>query len=143
MYGSGTWQITVYEKSDLVVTQIETPQLIDGWQRKNLTFTPELSGGLYSLEMKGAGTIWIDGLMVGPVSKAGVYLSAGDCEVALGVPVSDGSIARVQFDDEPDKVDYAVTDSIAGAVLKAKVINIYVFKTNSFSNFFCHFRTPC
>jgi len=45
--------------------------------------------------------------------------------VALAVPESDASIARVQFDDEPARLVYCVSGDSNGAVLKSLVANAY------------------
>ena len=93
----------------------------DKWQRLTVQFAPQMLRKLYALRLGGEGEIWIDALLVERGEQAGEYRSQRACEVALAV----GSPARVQFDDEPAAVRYAVTGEASGAVLKAKVVTPY------------------
>ncbi|HUS91340.1 MAG TPA: hypothetical protein VM695_05785 [Phycisphaerae bacterium] len=93
----------------------------DAWQRLTVRFVPDLLRKLYGLQLSGEGDIWIDALQVERGEEAGDYRSQLACEVALAVD----SPARVQFDDEPAAVRYAVTGQAGGAVLKAKVVTPY------------------
>ncbi len=92
-----------------------------GWKRLSVRFMPEILRRFYALRLGCEGEIWIDALQVEPGEKAGPYRSQLACEVALAVD----SPARVQFDDEPAAVRYAVTGKASKAVLKAKVVTPY------------------
>jgi len=92
-----------------------------GWKRLSARFMPELLRRFYALRLGCEGEVWIDALQVESGDEPGPYVSQLDCEVALAVE----SPARVQFDDEPAAVRYAVTGKAAGAVLKAKVVTPY------------------
>ena len=95
------------------------------WKRYEIPFTPHKIAEGYRVEFVGTKTLRIDGLQVGPKEKAGTYASAGACEVALALSKSDAADARIQFDDEPAKVDYCVTGDAAGAQVKFRVMNLY------------------
>ena len=96
-----------------------------GWTRAHVTFQPRLLGGVYALRVEGAGTFWIDGLQAAAGSEPIPYESQMPCEVALALPKSDASPARVQFDDERAAVRFQVTGTRRAATVKLKVVNAY------------------
>lgn len=97
----------------------------DDWQRVSLTFTPVLLGGMHQLTIDGSGSVWLDALQVERGERATDYAPQQACEVALGLPESSASAARVQFIDEPAEIRYAVTSAPAGSVLKLRQYDLY------------------
>ncbi|HTL28865.1 MAG TPA: hypothetical protein VL282_06590, partial [Tepidisphaeraceae bacterium] len=85
----------------------------DAWTRLVLPFQPVLLGTLYQLQFYSSGDVWIDALQVEPGKKEHDYASAMRAEVALGWPKSEVSAARIQFEDEPAIMDWAVTNGPA------------------------------
>ncbi len=103
-----------------------TVTLEDRWQRVSITFDPVFMEELHQLRLIVRGSAWIDGLQLMPGTESGEYSSRLPYEVALAFPQSRASAARVQFEDEPAILDYAVTGKgEKRAVLAAKVINAY------------------
>ena len=102
----------------------------DGWQRLHVPFKPKLMADVYAMVIDWTGTVWIDALQVAPADestgKPQPYAAQMPAEVALALPDSDASCARVQFADEPAAVRWCVTgDAAKGVVLKGKVVNVY------------------
>jgi hypothetical protein len=117
--GSGTFRLAVVSNGRTVAQTSVTPT--GEWQRVRATFTPVLLASATNLRMDVTGEVWIDSAQVELGGAATAYASGGDCEVALAV---DGAApARVQFDDEPARMAWAVTG--ACATLRARVVNIY------------------
>jgi len=101
-----------------------------GWQRLHVPFKPKLMAEVYAMVIDWTGTVWIDALQVAPMDeKTGqpqAYAPQMRTEVALALPESDASCARVQFADEPAEVQWCVTGDVpAGAALRGKVTNAY------------------
>ena len=94
------------------------------WQRVQVTFAPVFRGEIHSVRIDGKGRFWVDALQVEAGPAARPYASPMAREVALGLPESDASSARVQFEDEPAVVRFCVTGTSSG-ILKASVINVY------------------
>ncbi|HUT89478.1 MAG TPA: hypothetical protein VMY37_08280 [Thermoguttaceae bacterium] len=123
--GSGDWHFLLRSgKKDIDHESVRLKGK-DKWQRLSLYFSPEPTGGLYTLRIQGGGRLWIDALQAGPRSKAGDYRSGGECEVALALPKSDAAIARVQFDDESASLLYCATGRLNDTVLESRVVNAY------------------
>ena len=97
----------------------------DQWKRVACTFNPAMLAETHQLQLVTTGTLWIDAMQVEPGSSATEYQSALPCEVSLSLPPSQTSTPRIQFIDEPAAVDFAVTGKFSGAVLKARVVNLY------------------
>lgn len=97
----------------------------DQWQRVELPFKPVLLSPSHTLRIEGKGTLWIDGLQVEHAAKATAYAPQKPMEVSLALPASDASTARVQFADEPTKINYAVVGKVLGAVLKVRLVTLY------------------
>ncbi len=95
------------------------------WKTVEMSFSPDPLAKGFSMAFSGKGDMWLDSLMAHSGDKARPYASAGDCEIALAPDGGDAASARIQFLDEPPKVKYVATGKIDGAVLKAKVANIY------------------
>jgi len=95
------------------------------WQRVELVFKPVLFAPSHAMQLEGKGTLWLDGLQVEHAARARAYAPQKPMEVALTLPASDAASARVQFDDEAAKVDFAVSGKIPGAVLKTRLVTIY------------------
>ncbi len=99
------------------------PVTLDGdqWKRATVTFQPRLLSRCHALVLHCEGELWVDALQVERGRKGTDYAPAGACEVALAVD----SPARVQFDDEPARVRWAVTGEARGATLRARVVTPY------------------
>ena len=123
--GSGQWRIGVVKGGRTAAEQELDLSASDGWKRVGISFQPRLGDPAYWLRLAGTGRLYVDAVQAGPADKTGSYRSAGECEVALNVPDSDASCARIQFEDEPAVVRYCVTGRMAGATLKGKVVNVY------------------
>ena len=123
--GSGEWRLGVVKGGRTVAEEGLSLSESDAWQRVEVTFEPKLGDPAYWLQIAGTGKLYMDAVQVGPGSKADPYRSAGECEVALAVPDSDASCARIQFGDEPSVVRYCVTGRMADATLKGEVVNVY------------------
>ncbi|MBI2300592.1 MAG: hypothetical protein HYU66_16905 [Armatimonadetes bacterium] len=94
------------------------------FRRLSLTFQPVLRGEVHGLRVEGEGDLWLDALQVERGSQATDYKPAQACEVVLACPPSETAEARVQFDDEPAAVAWAVTGEPA-AQLRLTVVNLY------------------
>ncbi|MCC7494362.1 MAG: hypothetical protein IT204_18535 [Fimbriimonadaceae bacterium] len=94
------------------------------WQRVSLNFDPQLNGQVHGLRLDWQGDLAVDALQVERGSVATEYRPARPCEVVLAMPPSSASAARVQFEDEPARVAYAVTGD-AAAQLRGRVVNLY------------------
>jgi hypothetical protein len=97
------------------------------WKRASIEFTPNFAQKSYTLEISGdgTGTLWIDAFRAWSGDTDDSYKSAGECEVALGLPATEISETRIQFAEEPAELVYAVTGNFKEGVLKAKVANVY------------------
>lgn len=99
-------------------------ELTGEWQRTSVTFEPVLAGEVHGLRIEAGGRLLLDGLQVERGEAATPYRPAEPCEVVLACAPSEVSRARIQFEDEPALVDYAVTGE--GAVtLRARVVTLY------------------
>ena len=99
-------------------------RLTGEWQRVSVTFQPVLRGEVHGLRIEGEREVYLDALQVERGEAATAYRPVRPCEVVLALPASEAAVARVQFEDEPARVAYAVTGDPA-AVLRAKVANLY------------------
>ncbi len=97
----------------------------DEWQRARVSFTAALFAKAHVVRIEATGTFWVDALQVEEGRETTAYTPPAPCEVSLALPPSDASPALVQFEDEPAVVLYCVTGEAPGAVLKARVINVY------------------
>jgi hypothetical protein len=98
----------------------------DQWQRVEVPFTPVLLAPSHHLRIEGKGTLWIDELQVERGTRASPFKPSRRVEVSLALPPSDASTARVVFEDEPLKVNYAVAgEAPKGARLKAQLVTLY------------------
>ncbi len=97
------------------------------WKRASVEFTPDVAQKSYSLAISGdgTGTLWIDAFRAWSGDADDSYKSAGECEVALGLPATEISETRIQFAQEPAELVYLVTGDCKDGVLKAKVTNVY------------------
>ncbi len=100
----------------------------DRWQRIHLTFEPRLLADIYSVrfESKQSCDIYLDAMQVAPADEQTggpiEFAAQTPYEVALQVPASEASAARVQFDDEAAALNFCVTSTepIPGATLHAQ-----------------------
>jgi len=107
--------------------------LTDTWQRIEIPFEPGLLADCYSIRFESAQPcdFHLDAMQVVPADQAAdsplEFAGQMPYEVALQVPASDASAARIQFDDEPAEMDYCVTanEPVRDARLCAKVFNAY------------------
>jgi hypothetical protein len=97
----------------------------EAWQRVSVTFDPVLRGEVHGLRIESGGELWLDALQVERGTAATPYTPPMPCEVALACPPSEASAARVQFENEPAEVLFAVTGEANGAVLRARVADLY------------------
>lgn len=125
MFVRGDGKLAVSVVADLQTIAQTVIVLGNDWQRAQIPFDPVSSATTYGMRLQFSSTLRIDGLQVNAGSEPTPYVSQGACEVALGLPDSDASAARVQFDDEPARVLYAVTGRTAGSALKARVVDVY------------------
>jgi len=123
--GEGEWTFSIHVGGRRLGSK--TAKLLTGadWKRLEIGFMPKLMAKVYEWRITGKGKLWLDALQVGPETKVHAYESAGACEVALALPETEASCARVQFGDEAGRVRYCVSGKSAGAVLKSKVVNLY------------------
>jgi len=91
------------------------------WRRLEVPFKPALAARAHSLRLEGAGRVWIDALRVEPGGFAREYAAQGSCEVSLAVE----SPVRIQFENEPSVLQYAVTGYAEGSILKLRAVNVY------------------
>ena len=99
------------------------------WKRASFEFQiPENQSG-YVLDFTANETVWLDAVRVtekgtDPAENS-AYKLAGKCEIALGLPKSDASEGRIQFEDEPAVLVYRLLGDSEGVVLKGSVTNIW------------------
>jgi hypothetical protein len=93
------------------------------WVRMEEVFAPQASARLHQVMVAVWGRVWIDGFQLERGEKASEFRPAMVCEVALGFPKSDASVTRIQFEDEPPELDWAVMGP--GKTLKCKVVDIH------------------
>ncbi len=130
---TGQGQVTVRVMCDGQALARQQVALTESWQKVELSFDPRLLAGCYALriESRRSCDFHLDAMQV--VSATTAASSANDFagqlpyEVALQVPASDASAARIQFLDEPAALEYCVTSTTpaAGASLRATVFNAY------------------
>lgn len=122
--GSGKLRLTAF--GDGRQLQSAEQELKSGeWQRVSLTFTPVLLGQMHQVAIDGSGNVSLDAFQIEHGSTATEYAPQQQCEIALALPESSASAARIQFTDEPAEVMYAVTGAPAGAVLKLRQASLY------------------
>jgi len=105
----------------------------EDWKRASFDFQlPENQSG-YVLDFTASETIWLDAVRVaekavnpaGKPAESTEYKLPGQCEIVLGLPESDASEGRIQFDDEPAEMLYTLLGDAEGVVLKGSVTNIW------------------
>ena len=122
--GSGEWRFTVASGHQNFGSASATLAEGQEWQRLRLVFTPEMGIDSYVLQVGGSGVLLMDALQAGPSDKCEQYQTAFPYEVALALPTSDASSARIQFDDESASVRYCASGP-GRAILKSRLINVY------------------
>ena len=94
------------------------------WRRGAIPIQiPNTHSGAF-LDFQANETAYLDAIRVAPNGQT-EYQTAGKCEIALGVPRSDASEARVQFDDEPARIAYRLIGDYSNVTLKGTVTNIW------------------
>jgi len=122
--GSGKLRLTAFGDGRQLASR-EQDLKPDAWERIPLTFNPLLLGQMHQLTIDGTGDVWLDAFQVERGSAATDFAMRQPCQVALAVPTSSASAARIQFSDEPAVIRYAVTGAPAGSVLKLKQFDLY------------------
>jgi hypothetical protein len=127
MSARGSWSGKLVVTADKGQACATMPLSLAGeqWQRVELPFKPVMLSKMHALRLTGTGTLWLDGLQVERAAKATEYAPQKPMEVSLALPSSDADKARVQFDDEPAKINYAVVGNCPGAVLKTRLVTLY------------------
>jgi hypothetical protein len=95
------------------------------WETEGLKFLVNPAARALCLKFSGKGILYLDSLQAWAGTEAHPYESAGKAEVALAPADSEISETRIQFEDEPPKIKYCVSGDFEGAVLKAKIANLY------------------
>ncbi len=121
--GSGPARLVVVTENGREIAWLPV-ELTGSWQRVTVPFDPVLAGEVHGLRIEASGELLLDGLQVERGAAATAYRAPTPCETVLAVPPSEASMARVQFEDEPATVAYAVTGAEA-ATLRARVIDLY------------------
>ncbi|MGQ9730461.1 MAG: hypothetical protein ACUVX8_04235, partial [Candidatus Zipacnadales bacterium] len=98
-------------------------ELTDEWQRVWVSFDPVLMAQNYCLRIEATSAYWLDAVQVNFGAEPTEYSRQMPCEVHLGLPESDASVARVQFADEPAEVLYYLTGSPGR--LRVRAVNVY------------------
>lgn len=94
------------------------------WRRASMPIQISAKQSAAFLEFTSADTFWLDGVRVGEEGET-EYRTAGECELALGLPRSDASVSRVQFEDEPAQILWKALGDVSGATLRGSVTNIW------------------
>jgi hypothetical protein len=123
--GTGKWSFSVLSNGDRTQPTPTAFELKEGgdWQRIHIPFQPQLKSKLCSLRIQGNGKLWLDGLRAALASQGEDDASQGECEVALAIPDTEISPARIQFSTEAPQMRYAVTGQLAKAQLRGKVFH--------------------
>ena len=117
-FGRGYLDMSILAKKTLVPS--------NSWTTVRLDFKPNPMAKSMTIALTGkGGTLWLDTIRAWAGDGDAAYLSQGECEVALAFPISDASIARIQFVDEPAKLKYCITGNVKDAILKSKAVTIY------------------
>ncbi|GIX07581.1 MAG: hypothetical protein KatS3mg115_1984 [Candidatus Poribacteria bacterium] len=96
------------------------------WRSVQVRFEPVLEAQAYTLRLELEGNGWLDAVQVAQESELGErYTSGYAAEVALGTLLGEAAAARIQFQDEPAEVQYAVTGMNEGRTLRVRVVNVY------------------
>ncbi|MDR1282748.1 MAG: hypothetical protein LBK99_18275 [Opitutaceae bacterium] len=129
--GRATGTIRIASGFDVLATRKFAITEADGWKRLALDFQPRTLTDEYFLQLSLAGEVWIDGLRVAASNdpEPRDYAPPAPVEITLASP----SPARVTFSGEPSdaparRVEWTVLaspDTPAGAVLRAKAVNLY------------------
>ncbi len=96
----------------------------EGWQRISCRFGGSKSKRLYTLCFRLNGKFWFDAFQVNAGKEATDYASQFPAEVALHPAKGDASEVRIQFDDEPARVEWTATGARKGDLLKGRVIDL-------------------
>ena len=123
--GEGTLTVAIAADGRLLAATRQTLKAGPDWQRIALPFDPDLMAKVYCVRLEGTGDTWIDAMQVAHGPSARPYVPQMTAEVALACPPSDAAPARVQFDDEPAELAWAVTGAPAGSRLAARVVDVY------------------
>jgi len=122
--GTGKLRLTAYGDGRYLRSAefVLKPQ---SWERAVLTFNPLLLGQFHQLTIEGEGDVWLDAFQIERGSEATEFVPPQPCLVALALPESAASAARIQFADEPPQILYAVHGAPPGSVLKLTQYDLY------------------
>ncbi len=121
--GAGKWRLVMLQSGKEIANKNIEPG--DSWKRDSIAFAPDAAAKSFALKIVGTGTLWVDAFSAYSEDVDRPYGSAGECEVALGLPTSEIDDARIQFDDESALLDYCVTGVYKDGILKTKAVNVY------------------
>lgn len=118
--GRGTVRLNVLSEGRSVAQRTLTADP-DEWRRVEAPFRVDLINKINTVRFEINGEIWLDAFQVERGAQASRYASGGAAEVSLQVD----SQARVLFEDEEQKVRYAVTGETRGARLRLRLVDLY------------------
>ena len=128
-YIKGTGKGGVHIMRDGAVIAKQSFQGGPDWTRVEIPFDPRLGSKLYAMRLTFSGELWFDGWQVGPGETAGPYVTQLPAEISLACVAKETAPERIQFSDEPAKVEYCVTAGPtappAGLTLHARVVDLY------------------
>ena len=118
--GKGILRASLNQGSVLRLEPSETE-----WRRAVLQILPGKNPPpAYILSLYGKGAVLVDGFHAG--LKGSSFARAGELEIALALPESDASIARIQFSDDPPEILYKIIGTLSkGVSLKAEGTDLY------------------
>lgn len=117
--GTGKVGLQVF-KGEKRQRQVEWTLEGGDWQTHELIFTPK-GPGEHILAVTGSGSFHLDTIHVHEGAVAIPFQRQGSAECALTV----NRFSRLQFEDEPSTLQYAVMDAPKGATLRLKVVTPY------------------
>ena len=117
--GSGHWAFEV--KAFGKRLGLTACDLKAAWQDVEVAYKPALLENMQQLFIAGAGVLELAGIVAGREVQARAVQAGVRPEVALALPSSDASGARIQFADEPAAIEFAAVSAPTGATLRATI----------------------
>ncbi len=122
--GTGEWEVLLHgEGRDVLARKKFTPG--ENWSEVRLGYQANATAPGMCLEWVGKGRLNLDRLQAWTGAAERAYQSAGTCEIALAPVKSEIDFTRIQFVDEPARLQYRATGEFNGATLKTKIYNLY------------------